>query len=185
MYNDLPHTARFWWDPAAWWAREVELAEERCCDAWVLWALPTAAGAYAEALVLTAAYLSGLRQPLPVGASGVGRISSLKGRLQMILSDPTTVSVKRTAPWALLVLGALPLPFLPAPTWGGTPIAAAPVSAIQVPSGELPAKAVTTSAEKDRKPNTAATPGDQKGDPVSASDTAGRRCGSCIRWFGS
>ncbi len=117
----------YWWDPVAWWAhREVELAEERCCDAWVLWALPTAAGAYAEALVMTAAYLSGLRQPLPLGASGVGRISSLKGRLQMILSDPTTVSVKRTAPWALLVLGASSLPFLPAPTWGGTPIAAGP-----------------------------------------------------------
>ena len=72
----------YWWDPVAWWARrEVERAEERCCDAWVLWALPTAAGAYAEALVMTAAYLSGLRQPLPLGASGVGRISSLKGRL--------------------------------------------------------------------------------------------------------
>ena len=156
----------YWWDPVAWWARrEVERAEERCCDAWVLWALPTAAGAYAEALVMTAAYLSGLRQPLPLGASGVGRLSSLKGRLQMILSDPTTVSVKRTAPWALLVLGALSLPFLPAPTWGGTPIAAAPVAAVQAPSGDQPAKAATTSAEPDRKPNTATTPGDQKGDP--------------------
>ena len=109
----------YWWDPVAWWARrEVERAEERCCDAWVLWALPTAAGAYAEALVMTAVYLSGPRQPLPLGASGVGRISPLKGRLQMILSDPTTVSIKRTAPWALLVLGALSLPFLPAADLG-------------------------------------------------------------------
>ena len=25
----------YWWDPVAWWARrEVERAEERCCDAW-------------------------------------------------------------------------------------------------------------------------------------------------------
>jgi RND family efflux transporter MFP subunit len=158
----------YWWDPVAWWARrEVERAEERCCDAWVLWALPTAAGAYAEALVMTAAYLSGLRQPLPLGASGVGRISSLKGRLQMILSDPTTVSVKRTVPWALLVLGASSLPFLPAPAWGGTPFAAAPVTAVQAPSGDQPAKAVTTSADSDRKPNTATTPGDQKGDPTA------------------
>ena len=109
----------YWWDPVAWWARrEVERAEERCCDALVLWALPTAAGAYAEALVMTAAYLSGLRRPFPLGASGVGRLSPLKGRLEMILSDPTTVSVKRTVPWALLVLGALSLPFLPAPTSG-------------------------------------------------------------------
>ena len=85
----------YWWDPVAWWARrEVERAEERCCDAWVLWALPTAAGAYAEALVMTALYLSGPRQPLPLGASGVGRISPLTERLEMILSDRPTVSVK-------------------------------------------------------------------------------------------
>ena len=156
----------YWWDPVAWWARrEVERAEERCCDGLVLWALPTAAGAYAEALVMTAAYLSGLRRPLPLGASGVGRINSLKGRLEMILSDPTTVSIKRTAPWALLVLGAFTLPFLPAPTSGGTPIAAAPVAAVQVPSGDQSAKAVTTPAEPERKPKTATTPGDQKGDP--------------------
>ena len=83
----------------------------------------------------------------------------------MILSDPTTVSVKRTAPWALLVLGAFSLPFLPAPTWGGTPFAAAPVAAVQTPSGDQPAKAVTTSAKPDRKPNTATTPGDQKENP--------------------
>jgi RND family efflux transporter MFP subunit len=155
----------YWWDPVAWWARrEVERAEERCCDAWVLWALPSAGGAYAEALVMTAAYLSGLRRPLPLGASGVGRISSLKGRLEMILSDPMTVSIKRTAPRALLVLGAFSLPFLPAPTSGGTPVAAAPVAAVQVPSGDQPAKAVTTPAEPERKPKTATTPGDQKGD---------------------
>ena len=49
---------------------------------------------------MTAVYLSGLRQPLPLGASGVGRLSPLKGRLQMILSDPTAVSFKRTAPRA-------------------------------------------------------------------------------------
>jgi RND family efflux transporter MFP subunit len=164
----------YWWDPVAWWARrEVERAEERCCDAWVLWALPTSAGAYAEALVMTAAYLSGLRQPLPLGASGVGRISSLKGRLQMILSDPTTVPVKRTAPWALLVLGAFSLPLLPAPTWGGTPLTAAPGAAVQVPSGDQPAKAVTAPVEPDRKPKTATTPGDQKGEPPAPATPRG------------
>jgi RND family efflux transporter MFP subunit len=156
----------YWWDPVAWWARrEVERAEERCCDAWVLWALPTAAGAYAEALVMTAVYLSGLRQPLPLGASGAGRLGPLKGRLQMILSDPPTVSLKQTAPRALLILGALCLPFLPAPASGGAPFAAAAVAAIQAPSGDQPAKAVTTATETDRKPNTATGLGDQKGGP--------------------
>jgi beta-lactamase regulating signal transducer with metallopeptidase domain/biotin carboxyl carrier protein len=155
----------YWWDPVAWWARrEVERAEERCCDALVLLALPTASGAYAEALVMTAAYLSGLRRLFPLGASGVGSLSPLTERLEMILSDPTTVSVKWTVPGALLVVVALSLPFLPAPIWGGTPIAAAQLGAVQVPSGDQPAKAVTTSAETDRKPNAATTPGDQKGD---------------------
>jgi multidrug efflux system membrane fusion protein len=165
----------YWWDPVAWWARrEIELAEERCCDACVLWALPAAAEAYAEALVMTAAYLSGLRQPLPLGASGVGRISSLKGRLQMILSDPTTVSVKRTAPWGLLVLGAFSLPVLPAPTWVGTRLAAAPVAAVQAPSGNQPAEAATSSAETQGKPSIATTPRDQKGDspaPATSRET--------------
>jgi RND family efflux transporter MFP subunit len=164
----------YWWDPVAWWARrEVELAEERCCDAWVLWALPAAAGAYAEALVMTAVYLSRLRQPLPLGASGAGRLRPLKGRLQMILSDPTNVSLKRTAPRALLILGALSLPFLPAPASGRAPFAAAAVAAVQAPSGDQPANVVTTATETDRKPNAATGPGDQNGRPAAPAPPSG------------
>jgi membrane fusion protein, multidrug efflux system len=164
----------YWWDPVAWWARrEVERAEERCCDAWVLWALPTAAGAYAEALVMTAVYLSGFRQPLPLGASGVGRLSPLKERLLMILSDPTTVSFKRTAPRALLILGALSLPFLPAPASGGPPFAAAPVAAVQAPSGDQPVRAVTTPAQTNPKPNAATTLRDQQGGPPAPAPPPG------------
>jgi RND family efflux transporter MFP subunit len=132
-------------------------------DAWVLWALPTAAGGYAEALVMTAVYLSGLRQPLPLGASGVARLSPLKGRLQMILSDPTTVSFKRTAPRALLILGAMSLPFLPALASGGTPFAAAPVAAVQAPSADQLVKAVTSRAKTDPKTNAAPAPREQQG----------------------
>ena len=63
----------YWWCPVAWWAsRRLEQAEEECCDAWVVWSLPSAAGSYAEALVATAAFLSGYRNSLPVGASGAG-----------------------------------------------------------------------------------------------------------------
>jgi RND family efflux transporter MFP subunit len=104
----------YWWDPVAWWARrEVERSEEECCDAWVVWALPRAADAYAEALVATATYLSGHRRSLPMGASGVGSLVSLKRRLAMIVCDSVKPSVVRTAPRALLVLGILTLPFLP------------------------------------------------------------------------
>jgi membrane fusion protein, multidrug efflux system len=143
---------------------------ERCCDAWVLWALPTAAGAYADALVMTAVYLSGLRQPLPLGASGVGRLSPLKGRLQMIMSDPTTVSFQRSVPRALLIVGALSLPFLPTLTSGGPPFAATPVAAIQA---DQPVRAVTTPAETNQKPNAATSPRDQQGGPPAPAPPPG------------
>jgi len=42
----------YWWCPLVWWAqRELREAEEECCDAWVLWALPGSAARYAHALV--------------------------------------------------------------------------------------------------------------------------------------
>jgi multidrug efflux system membrane fusion protein len=105
----------YWWDPVAWWARrEVERAEEECCDARVVELLPWAVGAYAEALVATAVYLSGARRPLPLGASGVGRLDPIKRRLQMILFEASSAPAARKAPRAVLVLGLLALPFLPA-----------------------------------------------------------------------
>ena len=111
----------YWWDPIAWWARrELERAEEACCDAWVVWALPKAAAAYVEALVTTAVFLSGLRPSLPVGASGAGRVVPLTRRLNMILSDLSTSSLARNVPRAALVVGVLALPFLPSLVAGRT-----------------------------------------------------------------
>ena len=105
----------YWWYPVAWWARrQLEQAEEECCDAWVVWSLPAAANAYAEALVTTTAFLSGHRNSLPLGASGAGRTLPLKRRLNMILRDRLAGSVAHTAPRVILVFGILALPFLPA-----------------------------------------------------------------------
>jgi RND family efflux transporter MFP subunit len=104
----------YWWNPVAWWARrEVERSEEECCDAWVAWALPAAVDAYAEALVTTAVFLSGLRQPLPVLASNAGRTLPLKRRLNMLVFDETSRSISGFAPRLLLGIGVLSLPFLP------------------------------------------------------------------------
>ena len=34
--------AIYWWNPVAWWAHSrARRAVEECCDAWVVWALPT------------------------------------------------------------------------------------------------------------------------------------------------
>ena len=104
----------YWWNPVAWWARrQVEESEERCCDAWVVWALPGAVHAYAEALVATAVFLSGPRPTCPSLASGVGHVAPLRRRLNMILRDPAPGLMARPGPRAAVVLGVLCLPFLP------------------------------------------------------------------------
>ncbi len=106
----------YWWNPLAWWARkQLQDAEEECCDACVVAALPESARAYALALVETLDFLSSSRPSLPVGASGVGELPSLQRRLSMILSAKPQRSMSLLG---TLVLGALGLALLPwAPTF--------------------------------------------------------------------
>jgi beta-lactamase regulating signal transducer with metallopeptidase domain len=107
----------YWWHPLVWWAlRAVQDAAEECCDAWVVWALPDAAPAYAETLLETAAFLSQARSAVPVGASGVGPVPLLKRRLTMILRGPTGKALPRAGTLAVLGLGAVLLPLQPG--WG-------------------------------------------------------------------
>ena len=104
----------YWWFPVAWWTRrELERTEEACCDAWVLWAMPDGAAAYADALVATAAFLSGHRQMVPTRAIAACRTLAIKRRLNVILDDASPHSLAGNAPRALLVLGVLSLPLLP------------------------------------------------------------------------
>jgi beta-lactamase regulating signal transducer with metallopeptidase domain len=104
----------YWWHPVVWWAmHQLREAEEQCCDAWVVWALPEAAGAYATALVETVAFLSRTRSPLPVTASGIGHVQSLKRRLTMILRGTPPRALSGAGLLAVLGLGALLLPLLP------------------------------------------------------------------------
>jgi beta-lactamase regulating signal transducer with metallopeptidase domain len=56
---ELAVLAIYWWCPLAWWARrELQRAEEECCDPWVLAILPESARAYALALVEAVDFLS-------------------------------------------------------------------------------------------------------------------------------
>ncbi len=120
---ELAALGLYWWHPVAWWARrELREAEEQCCDAWVLWALPEAGPTYAAALLETVAFLSQTRSALPAAASGAGRVRPLKRRLTMILRG----SPSRTLSWGglLVVLGLAAL--LPLwPTWVQAPRAVA------------------------------------------------------------
>jgi beta-lactamase regulating signal transducer with metallopeptidase domain len=104
----------YWWHPVAWWARhELQEAEEQCCDAWVVWALPQAAAAYASALVETAAFLSNSRVPLLAVASGIGPVPQLKRRLTMLCKGTTSKALSRLGAWVLLIVGGLVLAFAP------------------------------------------------------------------------
>src|SRR5207245_10624829 len=108
--------ALYWWHPAVWWAqRQLREAEEQCCDAWVLWALPEAAQDYAVALVETLAFLSHSRPVLPLGASGIEPMRLLKRRLSMIVQGHPPRGMSRLAFWAVIGLGLLLLPLLPVP----------------------------------------------------------------------
>ena len=122
----------YWWDPIAWWARrELERAEEECCDAWVVRALPGAVTAYAEALVSTAVFLSGLRQTVPVGASGAGGTLPLKRRLNMILCHANAGPLRARPREPCWCWGYSPCPFYrPSPReQAGGPSQAAPKAA--------------------------------------------------------
>jgi beta-lactamase regulating signal transducer with metallopeptidase domain len=106
----------YWWCPLAWWARRaLSEAEEDCCDAWVVWALPGSARAYATALVDTLDFLSGAPRALPLAARAVGQLSVLRRRLTMIMRGSTPRNLPRLGLAAVCVLGLMLLPLLP--TW--------------------------------------------------------------------
>jgi WD40 repeat protein/beta-lactamase regulating signal transducer with metallopeptidase domain len=102
----------YWWYPLAWWARtRLQEAEEECCDAWVVEALP--ARAYASAIVATVDFLANDLQPAPALASGLGRLDGLKRRLTLILTGTAPKRLNVAGRLAVLVLGAALLPLLP------------------------------------------------------------------------
>lgn len=104
----------YWWFPVLWWARrELREAEEECCDAWVVWALPEAVKAYARALVETLDFLSGSQPALPPVASGLGQLHLLRRRLTMIMRGTTPRMLTGAGFIAVLALAALLLPLWP------------------------------------------------------------------------
>jgi hypothetical protein len=105
----------YWWNPVVWFARrELREAEEQCCDAWVVSALPQANRTYATALVETIDFLSAAPATVPLLASGVGPISDLKRRLTMIMRGTTPRTLSWRGVLVVCGLGAFLLPLLPA-----------------------------------------------------------------------
>lgn len=113
-------TLLFWWFPVVWWARgALREAEERCCDAWVVWAIPGAARAYAETLVEAVDFLNGARTTTPALASGFGQARQLKRRLIMIMRGTTRRSLGWGGGLFALAVSAAILPVRP--SWGQKP----------------------------------------------------------------
>ena len=108
----------YWWHPAVWWARRaLREAEEQCCDAWVVWAMPRGAKTYAAALLAALEFVSGARTaPAAASAtSGNGHVSCLKRRLRMIVRASTPKGLSWIGRLAVMGMAALILPL--APSW--------------------------------------------------------------------
>lgn len=101
--------AAYWWHPAAWWARrELQMAEELCCDAAVLRVVPGDARAYGRALLRTMEFLSDGCVRAPALASGIGDSASLmKRRMRMIVQRNGCERPGRMASFAIIAFGVL------------------------------------------------------------------------------
>jgi bla regulator protein blaR1 len=108
---ELLVTALFWWHPLVWWMRvPMREAEEQCCDAWVVWALPDAVRAYAETLLDTLEFLQQSVRPDPLLASGLGKVPDLRRRLTMIMTGPSRRSPGLPGMLGLLLAAGIILP---------------------------------------------------------------------------
>ncbi|QEH35804.1 Regulatory protein BlaR1 [Aquisphaera giovannonii] len=107
---ELAVTTLYWWCPAVWWARrELHDAEEHCCDAWVLWALPGSSRAYSAALLDAVDFLSE-SGPLPAGASGLGEVGRIRSRLAAIMRGGTPRVLSRLGVGAMACVAAAVIP---------------------------------------------------------------------------
>jgi hypothetical protein len=117
---ELGVTALYWWLPVVWWARfALHDAEEQCCDAWVVWAFPKKARAYAETLLETVDFLHSSGSPEPLLASSFGKVHHLRRRLTMIMLGTTPRHLSRSSALGALALAALTLPLTP--SWAQKP----------------------------------------------------------------
>ena len=100
----------FWWNPIAWLSQKMlREAEEECCDAWVVWALPSHRRSYGLALLQTNEFLTDGVVPTTAVASAFGR-PFFKRRIEMILKSHKHRHMSRLSIGILVVLAGSVLP---------------------------------------------------------------------------
>jgi hypothetical protein len=98
----------YWWNPLVWWARrEIELAEEECCDAWVVERQNGVRHSYAEALLTTVDFLCERRAIMPPAACGLGEVALLRARLTQIMRGQAAARLSRWVQTLVLSAGLL------------------------------------------------------------------------------
>ena len=96
----------WWWNPVAWFARrKLREAEEECCDAWVVWALPGERRSYGEAMLATIDFLTD-GPKLPALAESAFGSSFCKRRIEMIMKRNVNCKISWAA-LGLIVLTAM------------------------------------------------------------------------------
>lgn len=136
----------YWWNPVLWLARwQLRKAEEQCCDAWVVWALPGSSHSYATALVETIDFFAGRGRPALALASTMGQFSDLKRRLVMIDQANVNRKISRGALTCVTVgaIGVLAL----TPVWGQSTRSQGPQSSSQTARASDTASAPALDAE--------------------------------------
>lgn len=105
----------YWWHPIVWCARrEIEAAEEQCCDAWVIQHQHGSRRSYAEALLTTIDFLCEPATALPPAACGLGDVPLLRSRLTQIMKGQLAAGLSRGAQAFVLCVGVVISPLQPA-----------------------------------------------------------------------
>jgi bla regulator protein BlaR1 len=128
----------YWWHPVVWFARrEIEAAEEQCCDAWVVKHQHGSRRSYAEALLTTIDFLCEPQEALPPAACGLGEVPLLRIRLTQIMKGQLAAGMSRGVQALVLSAGVVISPLQPA-SWATSSPESAQIERI------LPARPATT-----------------------------------------
>jgi beta-lactamase regulating signal transducer with metallopeptidase domain len=108
---ELVVTGLYWWHPLVWWARrQIEIAEEQCCDAHVVEMSAGKSRVYAEALLDIVDLISEPVRPVrPALASGISQRPLLQKRLVDLMKRRFTPAMTPIARRVILVAGAVSL----------------------------------------------------------------------------